>query len=188
MLMVPWLVLMGRCYLILALPLYFSSSSQHAVYGCQTGLSRLQLWVQGSSTSADLAIAGLNPIGLWQALQGALAALQSLQDNSGAGADSGPSTAVQQQQDQQQQEEDQALAAAGIGADLARQKLHALGVCLSSLPLSWGCSSPVCTNLQGPTEAGIVQGKGHVCKACQALHWKHHKPVCKAITAAAAKS
>jgi hypothetical protein len=53
-------------------------------------------------------------------------------------------------------------------------------VCLSSLPLSWGCSSPVCTNLQGPTEAGIVQGKGHVCKgchmarycdkACQALH------------------
>ena len=200
LLMVPWLVLMGRCYLILALPLYFSSSSQHAVYGCHiTGLSRLHLWLQGSSTSADLAVTGLNPIGLWQALQDALAAVQSLLDNSGAGADGGPSTGVQQQQDrqeqQQQEEEDQALAAAGIGADLARQKLHALGVCLSSLPLSWGCSSPVCTNLQGPTEAGIVQGKGHVCKgchmarycdkACQALHWKHHKPVCQAVAAAA---
>jgi hypothetical protein len=193
--MVPWLVLMGRCYLTLALPLYSDSVRQHAVHECHmTWLSRLQLWLQGSSTSADLAAAGLNPTGLWQAVQDTLAALQTLQDNNGAGADVGPSTGLQQQEQEEQQQQDQAVAAAG--EDLARRRLHALGVCLSSLPLSWGCSSPVCTNLQGPTEAGIVQGKGHVCKgchtarycdkACQALHWKQHKLVCNAIAAAAA--
>ena len=190
--MVPWLVLLGRSCLILAGPLYFSSFVKEAASGARvttlrygglvkevvdtfhlTWLPRLQLWLESGSTSAHLAAAGLNLTGLLQALEDTLTVLDAmvlLPDNTVEAA----------------------------SADLARQKLHVLGVCLSSLPLSWGCSSPVCTNLQGPTEAGIVQGKGHVCKgchvarycdkACQALHWKHHKPVCKAITAAAAKS
>lgn len=172
-LMVLWLVLWGRYCLILARPLYFGAFSGSIAGQRLVGqdLVCLQSWLQDSSTSMQLDSIGLNPTCLLQALQDAVMAWTGLQGEGGAGAQS---------------------------ADLARQKLHALGVSLSSLPLSWGCSNPVCTNLQGSSEEGIVQGKGHVCracrmarycgKACQAVHWKQHKPVCQAVAAAAAEA
>jgi hypothetical protein len=171
-LMVPWLVLWGRCFLVLAQPSNFgglAGTNKAGQWLVVQDLSHLQSWLQDSSTSAQLTAAGLSPTGLLLALQDAVTAYIGLQDADGAGAQS---------------------------ADLARLKVHVLGVSLSSLPLSWGCSNPTCTNLQGPNEEGIVRGKGHVCRACrmarycgtacQAVHWKQHKPVCQAVAAAAA--
>jgi hypothetical protein len=195
--MVPWLVLFGRCCTIWAQPpnfYHFLTLDEVEIQGC---LSTLSLWLQDSSASAQLAAAGLNPAGLLQAVHDTSTALQHLQDHisGGGGEGDGPSTDVQQQQDQSSAAAAAADSDNGVeGAQLAG-RLHALGVSLSSLPLSWGCNNPLCTNMQGPAEAGIVQSKGHKCngchkayycgKACQAQHWKQHKPVCKAIAAAA---
>jgi hypothetical protein len=163
-------------------------------------LAGLVSWLQVTPVWLQLFTAGLNPPAVLNALDGtvrAVAAWQKLQarrfDTDGA------STDVQQQQQQQQDQGRNTLmpggAVGGQGEGLAGQ-LRALGVCLSSLPLSWGCNNPLCTNSQGPAEALIVQGKGLKCtacrkayycvKACQEQHWKQHKPVCKAVVAAAA--
>jgi hypothetical protein len=133
-----------------------------------------------------------------QALQDASTALQRLQDKGiVGGARDGPTTDVQQQQDQ-----GSAAATARVYSDGGEEgqefavRLHALGLLLSSLPLSWGCNYYLCLNMQGPAEACIVQGKAHKCsgcgmayycsKQCQAQHWQEHKPVCKAVAAAGA--
>ena len=138
----------------------------------------------------------LNPGGILQTLQDTLTAVQCLQGSSGGvGPGVGVSTHVQQQQDQDHGSSAAGGAGAVKGVGLAG-RVHALGVSLSSLPLSWGCNNPLCTNMQGPAEAGIVQGKGHKCngcrmayycgKTCQEQHWKLHRPVCKAVAAASA--
>jgi hypothetical protein len=142
LLMVPWLVLWGRCCLILAQPLYFGSFAKLTA-GQQlipTNLMCLHSWLQESNNSTQLNAAGLSSTGLLKTLEDAVIAWMGLRDAGGAFEHF---------------------------ADLARQKLHALGVSLSSLPLSWGCNNPMCTNLQGPSEEGIVRGKGHVCRACR---------------------
>jgi hypothetical protein len=71
-----------------------------------------------------------------------------------------------------------------------------LGQALTSLPCGTACNNPTCTNLSEPSEAQLVHGNQHKCSACrtarycgkecQAKHWKQHKPVCKALAAAAA--
>jgi hypothetical protein len=194
LLLLPWLVLFGRCCLTMAQ--CFSQSVDQAMDNLPAWLPVLQSWLQDSQTSAQLAAAGLNPGALLQALQDTSTALQHLQDKSSGvgGAGVGSSTDVQQQQDQGS-EPAAAVSAGGMEGTQLSGRLHALGVSLSSLPLSWGCNNPLCTNLKGPAEAGIVHGKGHKCsgcrmayycgKACQAQHWKQHKPVCKAVAAAA---
>ena len=197
LLVVPWLVLYGRC-LIMMQSVCLDHFVDLLMDEFTATLIFLQVWLQDSNTSAQLSAAGLNPGALLQALQDTSTALQHVQDDGSrvGGAGLGSSTDVQQQQDQ-----GGAAIAAGVDADSGEGTswlgvcLYALGVSLSSLPLSWGCSNPLCTNLQGPAEAGIVHGKGHKCngcrmayycgKACQAQHWKQHKPVCKAVAAAA---
>ena len=207
--MVPWLVLLGRCCL---------SLSQTKLLGhfldqdtcLPDWLTALQSWVRDRSTSAQLVTAGLHPGGILHSLQDTLTAVQSLHDSSnrdGAGpaaAAGDASTAALKQQQQDQGTPSAAGAGAASGAASGAEgvvlagRLHTLGVSLSSLPLSWGCHHPLCSNMRGPAEAGIVQGKGHKCKGCrmayycgktcQEQHWKQHRPVCKAVAAAAASS
>jgi hypothetical protein len=71
-----------------------------------------------------------------------------------------------------------------------------LGQALTSLPCGTACNNPLCTNISEASEMQLVHGSNHKCSACrtarycgkecQAKHWKQHKPVCKALVAAAA--
>jgi hypothetical protein len=204
LLMVPWMVLFGRCCLTMVQPWFVGHFLQDAEAAeLRSWCSVIKSWLQNNSTSAQLAAAGLNPGGILQALQDTITAVQSLRNSSSSDDDAeDASTDAQQQQQQQDQLQGNpsaggACAASGAEGVVLAGRLHALGVSLSSLPLSWGCNNPLCTNMQGPAEAGIVQGKGHKCKgccrmgyycgkACQEQHWKQHKPVCKAVAAAVA--
>jgi hypothetical protein len=160
-------------------------------------LDPLQSWLQDSITSARLSAAGLNPWRILQTLHNTLTVAERLRDQHSGGVARGPCTDVQQQYNQSSAASTSADAV-GIEASQLHRQLHALGVLVSSLPISWGCNNPVCTNMQGPAEVGIVQGKGHKCKGCNTAHYcgkacqaqdcKQHKPMCRAIAAAGASA
>jgi hypothetical protein len=71
LLMVPWLLLFGRCCMIWAQPTNICHFLKQAEEEEEVPkwLSTMSLWLQGSSTSAQLAAAGLHPAALLQALQ-----------------------------------------------------------------------------------------------------------------------
>jgi hypothetical protein len=91
-----------------------------------------------------------------------------------------------------------APAAAGFAStlDILSKELQTAGLTLSALPTQVTCNSPSCTNLAGPSDILTVSGRSCVCgscrvaryccRACQRQHWKQHKPVCAALTGAAA--
>jgi hypothetical protein len=76
-----------------------------------------------------------------------------------------------------------------------QEQLHALGeaCCLFAVPLF--CNNPSCSNGHAPAELGLVSGRSCMCggcrtahycsRLCQKQHWAKHKPVCKALVAAA---
>jgi hypothetical protein len=74
-------------------------------------------------------------------------------------------------------------------------QLSAFGGLLSALAHPYACNNPDCANLSGVSEVRLVTGHStkcsgcktarYCCKACQVQHWKQHKPVCKALAAAA---
>ncbi len=80
-------------------------------------------------------------------------------------------------------------------AELA-QHLQATGAMLSNIAVPHFCNNPACGNISGPTEVLLVSGRSCICagcrvarycgRACQRAAWKQHKPVCKALAAAAA--
>jgi hypothetical protein len=73
---------------------------------------------------------------------------------------------------------------------------RSLGVSLTSLAFPYACNNPTCSNLAGPQELQLVNGRSCVCggcrvahycsRTCQWQHWKAHKPVWQAIAAAQA--
>jgi hypothetical protein len=74
--------------------------------------------------------------------------------------------------------------------------LEATGLAFLSLATPYACNSPACSNVSGPSELLLVNGRSCVCGGCrvahycsrdrQRQHWKQHKPVCQALAAAAA--
>jgi hypothetical protein len=76
------------------------------------------------------------------------------------------------------------------------QQLQATGVMLSSIAVPHFCNNPGCVNISAPTEAQLVSGRSCICagcriarycgRVCQRQAWPRHKPVCKALSAAAA--
>ena len=76
------------------------------------------------------------------------------------------------------------------------QQLQQAGVALCSLAVPCLCNNLGCANTTGPTELSLVSGRSCICagcqvarycsRVCQSRHWKQHKPVCVALTAAAA--
>jgi hypothetical protein len=73
--------------------------------------------------------------------------------------------------------------------------VRGFGSVLTALPVSCTCNNPTCGNLSETSELKLVKGSSHACSACrtarycskecQTKHWKQHKPVCKALVAAA---
>jgi hypothetical protein len=75
------------------------------------------------------------------------------------------------------------------------QQLQEAGAVLADIAVHGVCNNPACMNVDGDTELSIVSGKGrcsgcrtaYYCSSrCQRVCWPRHKPVCKALAAAAA--
>jgi hypothetical protein len=160
-------------------------------------LDSCKAWLSDPSTSAQLAAAGYDMQLLTSKLDAALQAADAVQD---------PGTGLcelLQMPSVAELEElvPQAAATAGhiVSAEAVMQlveQLRAFGAALSTLAISSACNNPACSNVSGPSEAGLVKGSSstcggcrtarYCCRACQTQHWKLHKPVCKALAAARA--
>jgi hypothetical protein len=132
-------------------------------------------WLSAGSNAAQLEAMGYNTEGVLQCLQDAAAACTEQDGTDAAGE---PLTVSQSARLSQQQ-----------------QLVRAVGRALSSFAHPGACNNPACTTFSGPSEANLVQGSTSKCsscraarycsKACQRAAWKQHRPMCKALTAAA---
>jgi hypothetical protein len=76
------------------------------------------------------------------------------------------------------------------------QQLQGAGVMLSGIAVPHFCNNPACGNISGPTDVQLVSGRSCLCAGCRTARycglgcqrsaWQQHKPVCKALAAAAA--
>ena len=131
-------------------------------------LSGMQGWLAAGSTCEQLACAGYAPGAVQQQVEQMLATCHALRDNP-------PDTAA-------------VLTAA--------QQLQSTGLAMCSFAVPCMCNNPGCTSMAGLSELAAVSGRSCICagcrvarycgRACQRAAWKQHKPVCGAISAAAA--
>jgi hypothetical protein len=74
-------------------------------------------------------------------------------------------------------------------------RMHAVGAALGVIAVPDFCNNSSCVNVCGPSEVLLVSGRSCICagcrvarycgRVCQRQAWKQHKPVCKALAAAA---
>jgi hypothetical protein len=179
----PAVVILGRCFMqepeirtLGALSLqHQESSSQQQLQGIAVPfawdtsalLSGVQRWLQAGSTCEQLAAAGYAPLPVQQQVQQLLATWQAQEDS--------PSDTARL---------------------LAAQQLQSTGLALCSFAVPCMCNNPGCTSMAGLSELTAVSGRSCICggcrvarycgRACQRAAWKQHKPVCVALSAAAA--
>ena len=179
--MMSLLALLGRCCLITSdagtpsshLDGFISAAIRHKIGPIMgTGIA----WLTAGSNAAQLDAMGYNTEAVMQCLEDAAAACT----------------------------EDDETGAAGeplVVSDSARlvqlqQLVRAAGRVLTSFAHPGACNNPACMTFSGPSDSSLVQSSTSRCsscrsarycsKACQRAAWKQHRPVCKALTAAAA--
>jgi hypothetical protein len=176
--MLPLLVLLGCCCLQLS-----DLTTSVSPTGCYTAtalkyyltsaLDASIAWLGAGSHAAQLGELGCDAEGLHRFLRNAAAVAGRVCHDQFASITT-QQTAVSQLQEQ----------------------LRAVGQVLTSFTHPSACNNPACMSFAGPSEASLVQGNHSRCnscraarycsKTCQRAAWKQHKPVCKALAAAAA--
>jgi hypothetical protein len=136
--------------------------------GC--ALATLQRWMAAESTCSQLGAAGYAP-----QLQAVLQQLLQLLAAHKALKDSPSDTAA---------------------VLIAAQQLKSTGLALCSFAVPCICNNPGCATMSGLSELASVSGRSCICagchvarycgRACQRAVWKQHKPVCAALSTAAA--
>jgi hypothetical protein len=218
--MLPWLVLLGRCFLQWSVLLTQQQQQQRRQSSRRRTISADDETLAGMDPSTNLFTetmglysdgGGIEPLvtcGL-EVLALALADVSiAAQLAAAAGCDvgklqelvretatvTGASFLVKQQQQQQRRP---AAAAVGDGGEgrVFSQQLQVLGLTLTSLAFKLVCNNPGCSSLADVSDLQLVKGRSKQCsgcvtarycsKECQEQHWQQHKPVCKAVKAAA---
>jgi hypothetical protein len=197
----PWVVLLGRCCGtcdVLMQHCQHSLESDDAAVSLQpqqwtmhrqiltnnmqllqASLTDVVQWLAADNTVQQLTALGYKPQDLQQQLAAAAEALPALSNDLQA---ANPFT------------DGHAEAVAALQA--AQEQLLAAGSMLACFAISHVCNNPACGNMAGPSEAQLVGGRSCICAgcrtarycgiACQRTAWRQHKPVCKALAAAAA--
>ena len=173
MAMLPNAVLLGRCCMQLAVQMQSGicapPKQQGTLSAAAATLSAVRFSMQTGSTRDRLVAAGYAPV-LQQLEQ--LASLPVVQDT--------PTDSAAQHR----------------CVTAAAQELQSIGLALCSFAVPCMCNNPGCTSMAGVSELASVSGRSCICagclvarycgRACQQAAWKQHKPLCGALSAAAA--
>jgi hypothetical protein len=202
----PWLVLLGRCChscAVLMQHCQHSLGSDEAAVTASLMSLQPQQWVAHQQTLAyniqelQLILAG---VVRWLAVDSTVQQLtalgyqpQDLQQQLAATADALPALSNDLQAANPFTD---GHAAAVAVLQAAQEQLLAAGRLLACFAIPHACNNAACGNLAGPSEAQLVGGRTCICagcrtsrycgRACQRAAWRQHKPVCKALAAAAA--
>jgi hypothetical protein len=202
----PWLVLLGRCCYACGVDAQRwqvslgchpsdgpAASLQHLQWlthgpilaqnlqQLQSSLAAVAQWLAAAGTVQQLTTLGYQPVYLQQQLTAAAHALPvaTLSNSSlfpGVSSDS--------------------CSAAATLLKAAQEQLLVAGRVLSGFAIPHACNHMACSNFCCPSEAQLVGGRSCICagcctarycgKICQRAAWRQHKPICKALAAAAA--